>query len=454
MRPSLQTIVVLAVALLAGHAAARVSPEQAARLDDELTPLGAERAGNAEGTIPAWTGGITEPPPGYDRDHQHVDPYADDPVLLTITAANMDAHGERLTPGQRAMLERHPDSWRMLIYPTRRSASYPDFVYQAARANALNADFVATGPGVAQGSDITSPFPIPETGVEVVWNHNLRWRGIRVSGLQGRAAVTRGGRYQLLLQLQDLSFPYAAQSGSAFKAKFPGVLAAIKLRNVEPALVAGNGSLFIEPIDQTADPRKAWAYRRNTRQVLRLPSFAYDFPGADTNGLRTVDDFWQFNGPTDRYDWALKGKREMYVPYNAYRLHSDDVGDRDIVGPKHIEADLARYELHRVWVVEGTLKAEASHRYARRTLYIDEDTWHVLMSDRYDANGQLWRTSEAHLVNFYNVPVMRSTLDVFYDLLAERYFVEGLNNKRRPLVFDEEGDPREFSPNALRYFVR
>jgi hypothetical protein len=151
---------------------------------------------------------------------------------------------------------------------------------------------------------------------------------------------------------------------------------------------------------------------------------------------------------------VLKGKREMYVPYNAYRLHSGDVGDRDIVGPKHIEPGLGRYELHRVWEVEGTLKAGASHRYARRTLYIDEDTWHVLMSDRYDASGQLWRTSEAHLVNYYNVPVMRSTLDVFYDLLDGRYLVEGLDNKRRPLVFEEQGDPREFSPNALRYFVR
>ncbi len=454
MHPLFQAILILAVALLAWPAAARVSPEQAVRLDGELTPLGAERAGNVEGTIPSWTGGITEPPPGYDSRRQHIDPFAEDPVLLTITAANMNEHQERLSPGQQALLERHPDSWRMQIYPTRRSASYPDFVYQAARANALNADFVTTGLGVAQGSDITSPFPIPETGVEVVWNHNLRWRGIRVGGLQGRAAVTRGGRYQLLLQRQDLFFPYAAKPGEGVNAKFPGILAAIKTRNIDPALVSGNGSLIIEPIDQTTDPRKAWAYRRSTRQVLRLPYFSYDFPGGDTSGLRTVDDFWQFNGPTDRYDWLLKGKREMYVPYNAYRLHSDDVGDRDIVGPKHIEPGLARYELHRVWVVEGTLKAEASHRYARRTLYIDEDTWHVLMSDRYDASGQLWRTSEAHLVNFYNVPVMRSTLDVFYDLLDGRYFVEGLNNKRRPLVFEEEGDPREFSPNALRYFVR
>ena len=454
MRPLLQTTMVLAVALLAGQAAARVSPEQAARLDGDLTPLGGERAGSADGTIPSWIGGITEFPPGYDRRRQHVDPYAEDPVVLTITAANMDEHLEHLSPGQRALLERHPDSWHMQIYPTRRSASYPDFVYQAARANALNADFVSTGKGAARGSSVTSPFPIPNSGVEVVWNHTLRWRGVRVSGLQGRAAVTRQGNYQLLLQRQDIFLPYAAKPGEAVKAKFPGILAAIKGRNIEPALVSGNGSLVIEPIDQTTDPRKAWAYRRNTRQVLRLPYFAYDFPGNDTDGLRTVDDFWQFNGPTDRYDWVLKGKREMYVPYNAYRLHSDDVGDRDIVGPKHIKPGLARYELHRVWVVEGTLKAGASHRYARRTLYIDEDTWHVLMSDRYDASGQLWRTSEAHPVNFYNVPVMRSTLDVFYDLLDGRYFVEGLNNKRRPLVFEEEGDPREFSPNALRYFVR
>ena len=45
--------------LAAGSAFAAVSPEQAAELGKTLTPMGAEMAGNADGSIPAWdpTGG-------------------------------------------------------------------------------------------------------------------------------------------------------------------------------------------------------------------------------------------------------------------------------------------------------------------------------------------------------------------------------------------------------------
>ena len=56
---------------------ARVSPEEVAQLGlsgTPLTPVGAIRAGNAEGTIPEWTGGITNigikdgnKPPGYNE---------------------------------------------------------------------------------------------------------------------------------------------------------------------------------------------------------------------------------------------------------------------------------------------------------------------------------------------------------------------------------------------------
>lgn len=449
----LTTMACLCISLLALSAQARVTAEQAARLGTDLTPLGAERSGNPAGTIPAWEGGITTPPEDFNASVQHPDPFPDDPVLFVITAANMAEHAEHLTPGQRALLTAYP-SWRIPVYRTRRSAAFPDYVYEAAKANATRAEVILTGKGGVEGADITSPFPIPGSGVEVVWNHTLRWRGVRVSGLIGTAAVTRGGRYQVLLRLLDYGIPYAAVPGSEFKAKYPGVMAAIKNRVVAPVLQAGSGSLVIEPLNQTDNPRRAWAYVRASRQVVRLPYFGYDFPGSETEGLRTVDDYWQFNGPPDRYDWQLVGKREIYVPYNAYRLHASELAPGDIVGERHINPDLTRYELHRVWVVEGTLKEGASHRYARRSLFVDEDSWNILLSDRYDAQGALWRTSEAHVVNYYDVPVLLPTLEVFYDLKAQRYLVEGLDNERRPLRFEEDGDPREFSPNSLRYFLR
>ena len=81
-----------------------------------------------------------------------------------------------------------------------------------------------------------------------------------------------------------------------------------------------------------------------------------------------------FNGAPDRYDWKLIGKKELYIPYNAYRLDSPQLKYSDIIKPGHINRDLTRYELHRVWEVEATLKTGERHIYAKRHFFIDEDT--------------------------------------------------------------------------------
>jgi hypothetical protein len=167
-----------------------------------------------------------------------------------------------------------------------------------------------------------------------------------------------------------------------------------------------------------------------------------------------VDDFWLFNGPPDRFDWELLGKREMLIPYNAYRLHSGEVGPSDILRRSHIEPELARYELHRVWIVQATLKPGAKHVYSRRVFYVDEDSWQIAVAESYDLEGRLWRVNEVHAINYYEVPVLASTLEVYHDLLRDRYLVTGLDNARIPYRFSEGSDPREFSPNALAYEVR
>jgi hypothetical protein len=85
---------------------------------------------------------------------------------------------------------------------------------------------------------------------------------------------------------------------------------------------------------------------------------------------------------------------------------------------------------------------------------VDEDSWQVSLSDSYDLEGNLWRTAMAHGLNYYSVPVHLSTLDVHHDLVERRYFADGLDNRRKPYVFAQGSDPREFSPNALSYYVR
>ena len=65
-----------------GLAYAGVTADEAAQLKTTLTPMGAERAGNKEGTIPAWTGGYTTPVPGFKNGGRRGDPFASDKPLF------------------------------------------------------------------------------------------------------------------------------------------------------------------------------------------------------------------------------------------------------------------------------------------------------------------------------------------------------------------------------------
>jgi len=374
----------------------------------DLTPLGAEQAGNASGTIPPWTGGLTTPPASYRRGNHETDPFPDDQPLFQINAANAQQYAGQLSPGQLALLKEYPDSWHMNVYQSRRTAAFPDFVYDAIAGNTKSARVLLEGRGGVEGARVSSPFPRPTTGVEVIWNHNLRFRGLRVDRVEGSAAVTRSGRYTVTLSLQDWGFPYGIPQPTPFTQRHPNVLLAVKSKVLEPALLSGDGTLVFETINQTGDPRKVWIYPRALRRVIRSPFFGYELPGSNTDALRTVDDFGLYNGPPDRYEWKLIGKRELYLPYNSYRLHGPRVGHADIVRTGHINPDHARYELHRVWVVEGLLKEGARHIYGRRVFYVDEDSWQIAVADSYDLGGELWRVNEAHAINYYTVPVLWS----------------------------------------------
>jgi hypothetical protein len=277
---------------------------------------------------------------------------------------------------------------------------------------------------------------------------------VRITINEGRTAVTQAGNYTLIQSVLELGVPYGSRQETAFTRRYPNVMFAIKAKIFSPALLSGNGSLVIETIDQTDDPRKAWSYSRAFRRVLRNPYIAYDFPSAESDGLRTVDDSFLFVGPPDRFEWKLHGKREIFVPYNAYRLHSGDVQPNDILQRRHIDPELARYELHRVWMLEAVKKKDAKHLYSRRIFYLDEDSWRVILAESYDDEGKLWRVNEAHTVNHYEVPALLSTLTAWHDLAERRYTIGGLDNQRNPPRFREGGDPREFNPNALQYYVR
>ncbi len=433
-------------ALLSARLAAGVSPEEAARLDGDLTPLGGERAGNAAGTIPAWTGGVTTAPAGYEPGMHHPDPFADDQPLHTITPADADRYQDQLTAGHRALLQTYPD-YKLVVYPTRRSVANPQYIYDATKKTAIDAKLAPDGNGVLDAV-IGVPFPLPANGQEAMWNHLLRFRSAAAQRTINQATPGRGGDYNLVRFEEEFLFPYVQEDMTP--EKLDNIVFYFKQAVTAPARLAGSILLVHETLDQIKEPRSAWMYNTGQRRVRRAPQVAYDGPGTAADGLRTSDQLDMFNGALDRYDWQLLGKRELLVPYNSYRLHSDKVRYKDIVTPLHINQDLARYELHRVWVVEATLKPGTSHIYPRRTFYLDEDSWQILCVDQYDARGQLWRVSEAHCIEYYDVLSFWSTLEVHTDLVSGRYLVYGLDNEDKMYRFNIKRAAQDFTPATLR----
>jgi len=421
------------------------SAEPAIFPSPDLTPVGAELAGNGR-DIPAWTGGLARPE-GFEPGTYHADPFIADQPLFRITAANIDQHRERLTEGQRALLQAYPGFY-IEVYQTRRSASYPDYVYDAIAANHQNAELIKYGSGV-RGATMSSPFPVPTSGLEVLWNHTLRFRGHSSQYSAVATAVNEDG--QRMDTLREYSYFFKYSMPGATPSEIDNRIFLLMYKTLAPANVAGAISLVHETLDQIRSPRKSWIYLPGQRRLRRTPDLGYDTADPNTNGIRTIDQVDMFNGAPDYYDWTLLGKKEIYMPYNAYRLHQGNLALDTILGQQHLNPSLLRYEAHRVWVVEADLRVGFSHRYGKRRYYFDEDTWAIIYAEEYDEQGNLWQVSEAHTINYYDVPLMYSTLEVTYDLKDGRYYAEGLDNERgRTLDFSRDLRERDFSPTAVR----
>ncbi|WP_430736083.1 DUF1329 domain-containing protein [Pseudomonas piscis] len=422
---------------------ASVPASEAVKLGTSLTPVGAEAAGSASGTIPAWQGGLAKNAGAVDAKGFLADPFANEQPLFVITAQNAQQYKEHLTPGQQALFQRYPQSYRIPVYKTHRSASLPDEVLQATKGNAATVQLAEGGNGLVN-YHAGVPFPIPRSGLEVIWNHLTHYPGGGMRRLFIQATPQQGGDFNPV-QFQDeiLSF---------YKMKDPGNrLFFLKQEVTAPARLAGNLLLIHETINQVLEPRQAWLYNAGQRRVRRAPQVAYDGPGTASDGMRTSDNFDMYNGAPDRYDWKLEGKQEIYIPYNSFRLDSPTLKYAEIIKAGHLNQDLTRYELHRVWHVTATLKPGARHIYAKRDFYIDEDTWLIAEADHYDGRGALWRVAEAHLQYYYHRQLPWFTCETLYDLQSGRYLVLGLKNEeKRAWDFDYNPVESQFTPAALR----
>ena len=436
----------LATLLVTPLAQAQVGADQAARLGRDLTPLGAEMAGNADGSIPAWSGGLSKDSAAYDPKLGYKDPYAADQPLFSISAANAEQYRDKLSLGQLAMLKRYGSSWKLNVYPTRRSASYPDKVYAAIKANATSAKLIENGNGIADFK-VATPFPIPQSALEVLWNHLVRYRGDSVKRYYAQAVPHASGDY-FMTQIEDL-FLFNQDAGNASKDN-GNVLFYFRQSVLAPARLAGTELLVHETVNQVKEPRLAWLYAAGQRRVRRTPNVAYDSPGTASEGMRTTDNFDMFSGAPDKYDWQLMGKKEMYVPYNSYRFAAKTTKYADIVQPGHVNPDLLRYELHRVWHVRATLKAGLRHQYKQRDLYFDEDSYQILVVDHYDNRDNLWRLGESYTINLYDQPLLWTRGDAVYDLIGGRYVIGILANEEPADQFGVALNPTDFTPAQLR----
>lgn len=506
MKHRLLTIFLTAgLGLSAGQAYATATAEEAAKLGNELTPVGGIKAGNADGSIPEWIGGTKFPQElkdikraelqqtvkvlrGMDiradvesalasadkgdfkaasdtlrglidklpEKEKKIAKVAEDQIasaaipIMTITKDNFAEHKDKLSLGHQALFENYP-TYKMNVYAPERTAFFPDEIYKATKVNATNARLEGTD-GV-KGAKLGFPFPIPKSGAEVIWNHKLKFRGGAAKRFNDMAIVKPDGDFKLTQIVEDVKFKYANlnEQGDIASSK---LLAYYLQEVIAPPRVAGQLILVHETADQTTSGRAAWIFNPGLGRVNRAPDVGYDNPSPGTDGEQFNDQVDVFNGSLDRYDWKLLGKKEIYIPYNSFLMSAPVLKYADMFRPLHMNQSLPRYELHRVWVVEANLKDGLRHQFKKRVFYVDEDSWSITSVTNYDSRDQIWKVQEAHLVTAPFVPTVTGIPEVMYDLQSRRYFVTALLNEGEITDWEIEYEDKEFTPSSLKRKAR
>lgn len=444
----------LAASVMSVQAYQKIDKSAAEKLGKELTPMGANPAANADGSIPEWKGNIVGVPPGLNyagSGSEYPDPYANDKPLFSITKANLDQYRSKLAPGMIALFEKYPDTFRMDIYPTRRDFRANENFEARSRWNVGNAELVNGIDGLQKMTGGVA-FPIPQNGAEVIWNARVSQPIPVADSLFDELAVYANGnteRYRTKLIIES---PYSyADHPVGRVVEDIGINSALVFYEVlEPSRKKGEMVIVHEPLDQVQHERKAWVYIPGTQRVRRAPNAGYDTP-VGPGGLMTADDSMGFNGAMHRYDWTLIGKQEMYIPAHNYKFDKQGVPYSELLPPRHVNPDYMRYELHRVWVVEATLKAGQRHSYAKRRFYMAEDNWLIAITEAFDARGQLWRVGVQNTIYDYYLKGFIARAQVNYDLQAGAYVGMRLTNQTRPTNYAMEIKGEEFySPGNLR----
>ncbi|MES3021555.1 MAG: DUF1329 domain-containing protein [Pseudomonadota bacterium] len=436
------SLISLAMLTMAGAQAA-VGPDEAKQLGNNLTAVGAEKAGNKDGSIPAYAGGLTAPPAGYRKgDGIRPDPFAGEKPLFSVDAKNMAQYAGQLTEGVKALMKRYP-SYRLDVYPTHRTAAFPKYVADNTAKCALSAK-TANGGISMTGCLAGFPFPIPKDGFEAMWNHQVRFNGQSYTlKFQSFNVDASGGVNMAAAGTVIQEYPYWDSGKTATDTYFK-----LKVNYTGPARRNGEAIMVVDPLDYAARGRRAWQYLPGQRRVKLAPQIAFDAPNPSTAGATTYDDSFIFSGSMERYNFKLIGKKEMFVPYNAYKLAYASTPE-NVFKPNHLNPDVVRWERHRVWVVEATLAEGKRHIYSKRTFYLDEDSWVAVSSDAYDGRGQLYRSGFAYIAPSYELPAPFADMNGHYDLAAGIYGLNFYTAASGGVRYTPPLPEKEFTPESL-----
>ncbi|MDM4771807.1 DUF1329 domain-containing protein [Solimonas sp. SE-A11] len=428
MKMRILAIVALAAALPSA-ALAKVSAEEAAKLGKELTPVGAERAGNKDGTIPEWKPAKQS---GALKGQFPSDPAIEgEKPLFTIDAKNQAKYADKLTEGHKELLKRFPASYKLNVYPSHRKVNFPEKVLAETVKNATRAEL--EGVDNPKGAFVGFPFPIPRSGAEPIWNHRVKWRGDALRRYNNQMIVQQDGKFTLTKIVEDVKFYYANVGNANPPELKPGTdFLRYLSETISPPRIAGTFILVHEKAGFGTEGRAAWLYAPVLKRIRRAPAVCCDNPYEGTDGHQFYDQVDMYNGVLERFTWKLVGKKEMYIPYNAYRIAGNKTKYADIARPNHINQDLPRYELHRVWVVEADNKPDQRHTFKKRRIYLDEDSWNIVAIDDYDQQGKLMQFQEGHLVPYFNILAATTQPEVIYHLNSGRYFVTAMINEDQP----------------------
>jgi hypothetical protein len=397
-----KTLMAAAVSAFAAmHAGAAPSAAEAAQLGKTLTPMGSEKAGNADSSIPEWTGGLCKPPAGYKplngvSGSPYVDPFADEKPLYTVNASNVDKYADKLDDGQKNLIKLYPQSYRIDVYPAHRTACFPDWVYDNTVKRVMSPKLVGDAPGL-EGAHAQIPFPIPKTGQEALYNDVARYRPVFYGGDFHTWLMDAAGNKTLITRA---TVRYRNDFWDNTKTQAEELSALLNTNN-SPASKSGSMDMRVQWLRMDQKDPRAWSYTPGQRRVRLAPEFTYDTVAAQYGGVIVFDEISGFDGKMDRFDFKLTGKKELLVPYNAYKLVNAPLDQQ--LTKNHHSPDLVRFELHRVWVVEATRKAGARHVYSKKVFYIDEDSWQILSYQSYDEAGKLYRAQFFPIWQAYDI---------------------------------------------------